>query len=147
MAKTFDKEVKKRGAKLLRGIFAKQQNGGTKKLADRQRRRRQSLLQLRHQLPLIVETWNHLGEREPVVAFHGEKQEKTVVLDHLVGVIQRLADFAGPATNRLRTHAEQVEAAEEGGGGDDRVFVDDGLLDVTLGLGEERGLMMRRRMA
>ena len=88
MAKTFDKEVKKRGAKLRGGIFAKQQKRGTKKRADRQRRRRQSLLLLRHQLPLIVETWNHLGESEPVVAFHGEKEEKTVVLGHFVGVIQ-----------------------------------------------------------
>ena len=88
VAKTFDKEVKKRGAKLRGGIFAKQQKRGTKKRADRQRRRRQALLQLRHQLPLIVETWNHLGESESVVAFHGEKEEKTVVLDHFVGVIQ-----------------------------------------------------------
>ena len=68
-----------------------------------------------------------------------------MVLDHLVVVVQGLTNLAGPAANRVRTHAEQVEAAEERAGGHDRVFVHDGLLDVALGLREKRGLIMTRQ--
>lgn len=86
-------------------------------------------------------TYAYLGHRQSVGLLHGVEEEQAVVLHHLVLVAQRLIDLAHPSTHRVRVAAVQIETAQQRRGGHDGVLVDDGLLDVTLHLRKEGGLM------